>query len=86
MILVKKDKPSVPRLEEVYDSGNEPSDEDDLRAYRFRFGIPIGAQGEAEQSSTQPLPPQLSQEKDPTSPCMTLEAQVQDLTTRFDAN
>ena len=27
VIVVKKDKPGVPRLEEVYDSGNEPSDE-----------------------------------------------------------
>ena len=41
--MVKKDKPGVPRLEEVYDSGNEPSNEDDLRAYQSRFGIPIGA-------------------------------------------
>ena len=32
-IMVKKDKPGVPRLEEVYDSGNEPSDEDNLGAY-----------------------------------------------------
>ena len=42
-IMVKKDKPVVPRLEEVYDSGNEPSDEDDLRAYQSRFGILVGA-------------------------------------------
>ena len=41
-ISVKKDKPSVPRPEEVYDSGNEPSDEDELRAYQSRFGIPVG--------------------------------------------
>ena len=27
-IMVKKDKPGVPRPKEVYDSGNEPSDED----------------------------------------------------------
>ena len=27
----------------VYDSGNEPSDEDDLRAYKSRFGIPEDA-------------------------------------------
>ena len=33
-IMVKKDKPGVPRPEEVYDSGNEPSDEDELRAYQ----------------------------------------------------
>ena len=32
-IMVKKDKPGVPRPEEVYDSGNKPSDEDELRAY-----------------------------------------------------
>ena len=31
-IMVKKDKPGVPRLEEVYDSSNEPSDEGELRA------------------------------------------------------
>ena len=41
-IIVKKDKMGVPRPEEVYDSGNDPSDEDDLRAYRSRFGIPVG--------------------------------------------
>ena len=29
-IMVKKDKPGVPRPEEMYDSGNQPSDEDDL--------------------------------------------------------
>ena len=32
-IMVKKDKPGVPRLEEVYDSGNEPSNEDEMRVY-----------------------------------------------------
>ena len=32
-IMVKKDKPSVPRPEEIYDSDNEPSNENDLRAY-----------------------------------------------------
>ena len=32
-IMVKKGNPGVLRLEEVYNSGNEPSDEDDLRAY-----------------------------------------------------
>ena len=56
-IMVKKDKLGVPRPEVVYDSGNKPSDEDDLRAYQSRFGIPVGAQGEAEQSFTQPSPP-----------------------------
>ena len=57
VIMVKKDKPGVPRPEEVYDSGNEPSDEDELRAYPFRFWILVGTQGEAGQSSTQPPPP-----------------------------
>ena len=74
--MVKKDKPGVPRLEEVYDSGNEPSDKDELRAYQSRFGIPVGAQGEAGKSSTQPLPPPLFQEEDSVSPSTTLEDQV----------
>ena len=47
-IMVKKYKLGVPRPEEVYDSGNEPSDEDELRAYQSRFGIPVGTQGEVE--------------------------------------
>ena len=41
--MVKKDKSGVPRPKEVYDSSNEPSVEDDLRAYWSRFGIPVGA-------------------------------------------
>ena len=57
--MVKNDKPGVPRPEEVYDSVNEPSDEDELRTHQSRFGIPVGAQGEAGHSSTQPPPPQL---------------------------
>ena len=84
-IIVKKDKPGVPMPKEVYDSGNEPSDEDDLRDYQSRFGIPVGDQGEVGQSSIQPPPPQPSQEEDPVSPSTTLEDQVQDLTARFDA-
>ena len=31
-IMVKKDKQGVPRPDEVYDLGNEPSNEDELRA------------------------------------------------------
>ena len=42
-IMVKKDKPGIPRLEEVYDLGNEPFNENDLKAYRSRFGILAGA-------------------------------------------
>ena len=51
-IMVKKDKPCVPRPKEVYNLGNDPSDEDEFRAYRSRFGILIGTHGEAGQSST----------------------------------
>ena len=72
-ISVKKDKPGVPRTEEVYDSGNEPSNKDELRAYQSRFGIPVGTQGEARKSSTQSPPPQPSLEEDPVSPSTTLE-------------
>ena len=66
--MVKKDKPSVPRLEEVYDSGNEPFNEDELR-----FEILVLTQGEARQSSTQPPPPQPSSKENPVSPSTTLE-------------
>ena len=33
VIMVKRDKSDVPRAEAVYDSGNEPSNEDGLREY-----------------------------------------------------
>ena len=45
-IMVKKDKSGVPRPDEVYDLVNEPSDEDELRAYQSRFGLPLSTQGE----------------------------------------
>ena len=47
MIIVKKDKQGVPRPKEVYNSGNEPFDEDELRAYQSKFGIAIDTPGEA---------------------------------------
>ena len=31
----------------MYDLGNEPSDEDELREYQSQFGIPVDSQGEA---------------------------------------
>ena len=40
-IMVKRDKPGVPRPEGVYNSGNEPSDEDELREYQARFDLPV---------------------------------------------
>ena len=51
-IVVKKNKPGVPRPDEVYDSGNEPSDEEELRAYRTMFGIRDDENREVGQSST----------------------------------
>ena len=80
-IMVKKDKPGVPRPEEVYNSGNEPSNKVELREYKSIFGILVGAPVESGQSSTQPPPPQPSQEEDPVNPTTTLEDQVHDLTT-----
>ena len=47
-ISVKRDKPGVPRPEGAYDSGHEPSDEDELHDYQARFGswaIPRGILG-----------------------------------------
>ena len=38
-ISVKRDKPGVPRPKGVYDSGHEPSDEDELHDYQARFGL-----------------------------------------------
>ena len=43
VIMAKKDKPGVPRPEEVYDLGNETSNEDELKAYQSRFRIPASA-------------------------------------------
>ena len=45
--MVKSDKPGVPRLEAMYDSGNELLDEDELREYQAQFGLPIDPQGDA---------------------------------------
>ena len=93
-IMVKRDKPGVPRTEAVYDLGNEPSDKDELREYQSRFGLLVDPQGNARKSSThppppqsytQPPPPQPYTEEDPSSPSPTLEDQVLDLTTRFKA-
>ena len=85
-IVVKKNKPGVPRLEEVYDLRHEPSDEDEIKAYQTMFGMREDEKREAGQSSTQPLPPLLpSHEEDASSPSQTLENQVTNLITRFDA-
>ena len=40
-ISVKRDTSGVPRPEGTYDSGNEPSDEEELREYQARFDLPV---------------------------------------------
>ena len=39
-IMIKRDKPGVPRPKAMYDSCNEPSDEDELHEYQASFGLP----------------------------------------------
>ena len=55
--MVKCDKPGVPRPEAMYDSGNEPSDEDELREYQAWFSLLVDPQGDAGQASSYPPPP-----------------------------
>ena len=57
-IMVKRDEPGVPRPEGVYDSGNDPSDEDGLQEYQARFDLPVDREGDAGLSSTHSPPPQ----------------------------
>ena len=50
-ISVKRDKPGVPRPEGIYDSGHEPSDEDELHDYQAHFGLLGDPQEDIGQSS-----------------------------------
>ena len=84
-IMVKRDKPGVPRPEGVYDSGNEPSDGDEIREYQARFGLPINPEGGAGPSSTHPPPPPPTSGEAPSNPTPDLEDPVLALTYRFDA-
>ena len=93
-IMVKRDKSGVPRPVAVYDSGNEPSNEDELREYHSSFGLPVNPQGDAgqtsshpppPQTSTHPPPPQPSPKENPTSPSHILEDPGLDLTACFEA-
>ena len=84
-IMVKRDKPGVPRPEGVYDSGNEPSDEEELREYQAHFNLPVDPQGDAGQSSTHPPPPSSTSGEAPSSPTSDLEDPMLTLTDRFDA-
>ena len=56
-ISIKRDTLGVPRPEGVYDSGHEPSDEDELYEYRARYGSLGDPQGDIGQSLTHPHPP-----------------------------
>ena len=86
-IFAKRDKPGVPRPEGVYDSGHEPSDEDELHDYQARYGSLGDPQGDIGQSSSHPPPPPSQQPPAaaPSSPSLDLEDPVLALTERFDA-
>ena len=84
-IIVKRDKPGVPRPEGMYDLSNEPSNEDELHKYQARFGLPGDPQGDAGKSSTHPPPPQPTSAAAPSSPSPDLEDSVLALTDHFDA-
>ena len=56
-IVIKKDKSSLPRYEAFYDSGHEPSDEEELIAYKTLFGMHEETPSEADHPSTSHLPP-----------------------------
>ena len=86
-ISVKRDKPGVPRPEGAYDSGHEPSNEDDLHDYQARYGSLGDPQGDIGQSSSHPPPPPPQQPPAvaPSSPSPDLEDPVLSLTERFDA-
>ena len=73
-IVVKKKKSGVPRLDKVYDSRHEPSDEDELKAYQTLFCMREDENRDVGQSSTQPpSPPPTSHVEDNSSPSLTLE-------------
>ena len=86
-ISVKRDTPGVPQPKGVYDSGQEPSDEDELPDYRARFGFLGDTQDDIGQSSSHPPPPppQQTPAAAPPSPSLDLEDPVLSLTERFDA-
>ena len=95
-ISVKRDTPGVPQPKGVYDSGHEPSDEDELPDYQARFGFLGDTQEDIGQSSSHPPPPPPSYRPPPPppqqpqvaaspSPSPDLEDTVLSLTERFDA-
>ena len=86
VIVVKKNKLGAASPDVVYDSGHEPPDEEELKAYQTLFSIHEEEPREVGQSSTQPPPPPPpSHEEASSSLSQTLEDQVHDLIVRFDA-
>ena len=71
-ISVKRDTPGVPQPEGVYDSGHEPSDEDELPDYQTRFGFLGDTQDDIGQSSSHPPPPPPSSLRRPLLPVLPL--------------
>ena len=67
-ISVKRDTPGVPQPEGVYNSGHEPSDEDELPDYLARFGFLGDTQDDLGQSSSHPPPPPSSSHPPPPPP------------------
>ena len=86
-ISVKRDTPGVPRPEGPYESGHEPSDEDELHEYQARYGFLGDPQGDIGQSSSHPPPPPSQQppEAAPSSPSPDPEDPVLSLNLGFDA-
>ena len=87
-ISVKRDKLGVPRPEGIYDSGHEPSDEEELHDYQAHFGLLGDPLGDIGQSSTHPPPPplpHLTSQATLSSPTPDLEDPVLALNDRFDA-
>ena len=84
-ISVKRDTPGVSRPEGVYDSGHEPSDEDELHEYQARYGLLGSPQRDIGQSSSHPPPPlpQQPPEAAPSSPSPDPEDSVLSLTEGF---
>ena len=68
----------------MYNSGHEPSDEEELRAYQAMEERKDEERKEVGQSSIHPLPPTSNEEKEPILP-QSIEDQLHDLTTRFDS-
>ena len=84
-ILVKRDKPGVPRPEGMYGSSNESSNEDELHKYQACFELSGDPLGDAGKSSTHPPLPQPTSVAAPSSPSPDLGDPMLAPTNHFDA-